>query len=276
MSSDGGCSVYGNAQVSLPNSGIANASSIRTGTVILSYNTKTGKLTPSVVVAVYQHNTTSQYTFNGNLSVDKNEIMFINGQWQPAGSAKLGDTLFDPLLNKSVEITSISAKTLQSGHTVYDFLAVPNNNFIADGYLIDKVTDTCSSTGGATYVYGLNGVATQISNLKPGQIILGYNINTKSVAPIAVSGIYPRPTNNEIIINNGQLIVDGGEYLEINGTMQNAANMKVGDTLYDPLTGLNVPVTALQVKTGKMGAFRLYDVITSPGYSFIGNGYVLT
>ncbi len=244
--------------------------------MILAYNTQTGKLTPSVVVAVYTHNTTNKYTFNGKLSVDRNEAMLINGKWAAASAAKLGDTLFDPLLNKNVTITSINVDNLQSNQTVYDFLALPSNNFIADGYLIDKVTDTCTSFAGSTYVYTISGTAMQVFDLKPGQIILGYNINTHAITPVAVSGIYPRLTNNEIIINNGSLIVDGGEQIEINGTMQNAAVIKVGDTLYNPLTGQNVTVTSLQIKTGKMGAFTLYDVITSPGYSFIGNGYVIT
>jgi hypothetical protein len=228
------------------------------------------------VVAVYTHNTTSQYIFNGNLTVDSNEVMFINGNWSKASTAKVGDYLFNPLLNKTVEITSISVSTLKSNHTVYDVLSLPSNDFIADGYLIDRVTSTCNSFAGSTFVYTLSGAAIKVSDLKPGQMILGYNNNTNTIVPVSVTSVYPRPTNNEIIINNGSLIVDGGEQMEINGTMQSASSLKIGDVLYDPLTQQNVVVTALQLKTGKIGTFTLYDVITSPGYSFIGNGYVVT
>ncbi|MCL4403256.1 hypothetical protein M1310_00735 [Candidatus Marsarchaeota archaeon] len=228
------------------------------------------------MVAVYTHNTTSQYIFNGNLTVDSNEVMFINGNWSKASTAKVGDYLFNPLLNKTVEITSISVSTLKSNHTVYDVLSLPSNDFIADGYLIDRVTSTCNSFAGSTFVYTLSGAAIKVSDLKPGQMILGYNNNTNTIVPVSVTSVYPRPTNNEIIINNGSLIVDGGEQMEINGTMQSASSLKIGDVLYDPLTQQNVVVTALQLKTGKIGTFTLYDVITSPGYSFIGNGYVVT
>lgn len=228
------------------------------------------------MVAVYTHNTTSQYIFNGNLTVDSNEVMFINGNWSKASTAKVGDYLFNPLLNKTVEITSISVSTLKSNHTVYDVLSLPSNDFIADGYLIDKETTTCNSFAGSTFVYTLSGAAIKVSDLKPGQMILGYNNNTNTIVPVSVTSVYPRPTNNEIIINNGSLIVDGGEQMEINGTMQYASSLKIGDVLYNPLTQQNVVVTALQLKTGKIGTFTLYDVITSPGYSFIGNGYVVT
>ncbi|MGC8538630.1 MAG: hypothetical protein ACP5MK_02050, partial [Candidatus Micrarchaeia archaeon] len=129
-------SVYGNATITLANGTTELASQITPGTMVLSYNLVTHKLQPSMISAVVKLTASNRYVFNGKLNVDSNEIMFINGKWQRAYQAKVGDVLFDPLTGKNITITSI--QVFNKGGTVYDFIGSPVNDYIADGYLIDK------------------------------------------------------------------------------------------------------------------------------------------
>ncbi len=119
----------------MANGTVVKASDVKVGDVQLSYNLKTGALEPSVITYVQSFITNNTYIFNGNLKVDSHETMLINGTWQKAYKAKVGDTLFNGLLGRNVTIYSI--KKLDVGGRVYDFLGSPVNDYIANGYVID-------------------------------------------------------------------------------------------------------------------------------------------
>jgi len=240
--------------------------------VILSYNPATNKLAPSVVVTVIQRKTGNQYIFNDVLPVDSGEVMLINGNWTLASNAKVGDSLFDPLTGKNVTITSITSDYGIGTQTVYDFIAAPYNNYIADGYLIDAITSTSSVSGSAAAMLA-NGSSESISQLTPGTVLIGYDTNTHQLMPTVLQQIYPRTTHQIIIINNGALTVDGGEGIYINGQLALASTLKVGDTLFEPIQNQSVTVTSIQVISG---TFTLYDTLTTPTENFIANGYLIT
>jgi hypothetical protein len=106
------------------------------GDAIMSYNFKTGKLEPSVVTDVTTFISNNTYVFNGNLRVDENEVLYINGKWMRAKNAKIGDKLYNPEYGN---VTIYSIRRIPNGGVVYDVLATPNNNYIADGYVIDRI-----------------------------------------------------------------------------------------------------------------------------------------
>ena len=168
-------SVYGDANITLANGTNVRADQIKAGAVILSYNLATHALQPSFVSGVYKLVSNNTYIFNNKLKVDSNEIMLINGIWARAYTAKVGDSLFDPLLGKSVAITNLTV--LNTGGNVYDLIGSPINNYIANGFLIDKDTtagpDTCISVTGDAIITLADGATIRVSNVTTGTMVLG-------------------------------------------------------------------------------------------------------
>ena len=227
---------------------------------------------PAVITAIYVKNVTNKYTFNKLLKVDADEIMFINGRWQRAYVAKIGDTLFDPITGQYIKITSINVTYYSNMHHVYDFVTTPFNNYIADGFLIDVKSYT-SSVSGTSVAYLANGSTIYIGDLKMGDTVLGYSLSTHELQPVVVSSVFNLTTTNEYIINNGTLVVDSGEGLYVNNRLELAQYLKVGDYLFNPFTNSNVRVNNLVIKKG---LFHLYDVITTPDDNIVVNNYLIT
>ena len=265
--------MYGSTSIALANGTYIPAGSIREGMKVLSYNPSTGKVLPSTVTYVFSLYANNTYIFNHRLKVDSLEVMYVNGTWIRAYQARVGDTLYSPLNNTYVKITNITV--LHSGGMVYDFLAAPTNNFIGNGYLIDRVTSAggagCSISGIDT-VQLANGSVIGVGSLTIGDVVEGYNNLTRQVVPTTVVGIEGIVVHQEYIINSN-LTVDANEVLMLNGHMQSAANITVGSELFDPQTGSNVRVDTLDVVSGN---FTVYDVNTAPTDDYIVNGYLIT
>ena len=270
--SDGG-SVYGNVNITLANGTTEPAQDIRPGTVIMSYNQYANALYPSIVSSVFARHTSNKYTFNNRIAVDSGEVMLIDGTWTTASNAKLGETLFDPLNNSNVRINSINITDYNNtNNTVYDFIGSPFNNYIANGYLIDVVTST-SSVSGEDLALLANYTPEAIQSLKPGTVVMGYDLQTKQLVPTVITKTYVRTGTNEYIINNGELTIDNQEGLLINNSMGVGSDLHVGDYLYDPLTGQKMVVNSLKIING---SFKLYEVLTTPTQNLLANGFVIT
>ena len=271
-SASSGGSVYGDAQILLSNASLLNASQITLGDSVMSYDLSTHTMIPAVITAIYVKNVTNKYTFNELLKVDADEIMFINGHWQRAYVAKVGDTLFNPITGQYIKITSINVTHYNNTHHVYDFVTTPLNNYVADGFLID-VKSSSSSVLGTSVAYLANGSTVLVGNLKMGDMVLGYSLSTHQIQPVMVSSVFNLTTTNEYIINNGTLVVDSCEGLYINNRLELAQYLKVGDYLFNPFTNSNVRVNNLVIKKG---VFHLYDVITTPDDNIVVNNYLIT
>ena len=208
------------------------------------------------------------------MKVDGNEIMLINGVWARAYTAKVGDYFFDPLTNGRVTITDINVTN--TGGNVYDLIGSPVNNYIANGFLIDKDTtsgsDSCISVTGDSMITLANGATETVSSVRLGTLVLGYNLLTKMLEPTVVMSTDFHNTTTEYIIN-GNLKVDAEEQLIVNGTDVHAANLKIGDHLFNPLTNQNVVVSSIKIINGN---FTLYDINTAPVDDYIVNSYLIT
>ncbi len=265
--------MYGSTSIALANGTYIPASNIREGMKVLSYNPSTGAVSPSTVTYVFSLYANNTYIFNNALKVDALEVMYINGTWTRAYQAKVGDTLYSPLNNTYVKITNITV--LHSGGMVYDFLAAPTNNFIGNGYLIDRLTSSFSggcSVSGIDTAQLANGSIIDVGSLTLGDVVEGYNNLTRQVVPTAVVSIEGTVVHQEYIINSN-LTLDANEVLMLNGRMQSAANITVGSELFNPETGSNVRVNTLDVISGN---FTVYDVNTAPADNYIVNGYLIT
>ncbi len=240
----------------------------------MSYNLQTHRLAPSVVTHVYEFNASNKYVFNNVLAVDGGEVIYINGGWTVASAAKIGDILYNPITGRNITITSINATQYPQYELkkVYDFSASPINDYIAGGALayLDSTTVSVSGESIATLA---NGNPVLVSQLSPGTVVAGYDPQTNRVVPTVIAAVLQVHSNNEYIINNGTIVVDSQEGLYVNGALELAKYLKVGDRLYDPITGQSVAVSNIDIKSGN---FTLYDVIASPTTYIIVNGYAVT
>ncbi len=263
-------SVYGSARILLSSGATVAASSVKPGMVIESYDPATGATVPSVVTGVYERTATDKYVFNNALQTDGSETMFIDGRWMLASQVKVGDSYFDPQTGLTSKITSINITNFTTPQTVYDFLGSPMDSYVADGFVLNLdgtsitgVTELALANGGQAPVYGIT----------PGTVILSYDSVLKETVPSVVTAVLPFNSTNEYVINNGALVVDAGETLYVNGKIEAADQIKVGDDLFDPISGQSVPVTSIIVLHGN---FQLYDVISSPIDNRIAGGILTT
>jgi hypothetical protein len=264
-------SIYGDTQILLADGIYENASNITPGTVILSYNLNTHKLQPSVVSDVQVLTSSNKYIFNKLLQTDSGELLFINGRWARAYTAKVGDVLFDPLTNTNVTITSL--QVLKKGGKVYDFLGTPVNNYIADGYLIDKDKTIGDSVFGNATISMANGAGIPVSSLRQGDVVMSYDIQTGRLVPSTVTSMDIVYGNQTYTIND-KLVVDGQEDLLVNGQNMLARNVRIGDSLFDPLTRQNVTVTSIVIANTTKKTF--YDINTEPIDDYVVDGYLVT
>ncbi len=248
-------------------------SKLKAGSFILSYNLQTHELQPSLVTGVYGFNATNRYIFNGLLNVDGTELMLINGKWERAYMAKVGDTLFDPITGQNITVTSINVSS--SGGKVYDVLGSPVNNYIGDGFLIDKdsvTSDSAISVFGSGLLSMASGGTEPVSTAAVGQVVLGYNMQEQKIVPTIIVGVKKIVSNNKYVIN-GNLQVDSGEDLIVNRTNLLASQLKVGDKMFDPLTNQTIIVSSIAITYGN---YTVYEIDTAPTDNFIDNGYLIS
>ncbi|OJI07317.1 MAG: hypothetical protein BK997_03290 [Candidatus Micrarchaeum sp. ARMAN-1] len=244
--------------------------------VVLSYNLRTHEDQPSVISAVSSFNATNKYTFNKNLQVDADEIMLINGTWQRAYNAKVGDTLFNAITMQDVTITSINISS--HGGKVYDFIGSPVNDYLANNFVIDKdstcelATFLCSSFLGNESIELANGTYINVANVSAGSLVMGYNFQERKNVPTVIVSIKHVHSRGMYLIN-GKLELDGGESVILaNGTNVPASSIKVGDMLYLEGHG-NTTVQSVEFINETYGT---YDINTAPTDDFAINGYVIS
>ena len=243
--------------------------------VVLSYNLKAHEDQPSVISAVSSFNATNKYTFNNDLQVDSDEIMLINGTWQRAKYAKVGDTLFNALTMRDVTITSINISN--KGGKVYDFIGSPINDYLANGFVIDKdsscdVVTLCTSFLGNESIELANGTYISVANASVGMVVMGYNFNKHENVPTIIVSKKHVHSRGMYLINN-ILELDGGESVILtNGTNIAASALKIGDKLYLEGHG-NTTVQNIKFING---TYSTYDINTAPTDDFAINGYVIS
>lgn len=110
---------------------------VQVGDMVQSYDTATGSFKADRVVAhiIHPQVNGTYLTVNGNLHVTANHPVYINGNWQDMGNAKVGDTLINDA-GKTVTITSIT-ESEPGTHDLYNLhLAGEDHNYFAEGVLV--------------------------------------------------------------------------------------------------------------------------------------------
>jgi len=108
-----------------------NIEDIRVGDMISTFeNSLSKELVSGKVVKLQQHMVPGYLVINDHLRVTPEHRMFINGKWQMAGHAQIGDTLRNAN-NEAVVITSLQKK--YSMVKVYNFEVENYHTYFADG-----------------------------------------------------------------------------------------------------------------------------------------------
>ena len=137
-------SFVGSTQVLMADGTWENIINIKSGDVIESYNVKTNKEYPNVVIDVPVYTTKVLYTINSNLTTDGFEVFYtnINGtyQWIHASNLKVGQNIMNPITGKYIKIKTISVLNSNVSVSLYDIIGASGNDYIVDGgYLADKL-----------------------------------------------------------------------------------------------------------------------------------------
>ncbi|MEM4839516.1 MAG: hypothetical protein QXX90_02305 [Candidatus Micrarchaeaceae archaeon] len=136
----GGC-ILGNDTITLYNGLYINASSLKVGEYIKSFNTINGTENIQRVTAITESNTSVIEFINGKFGLTPTDqpIYVRNATYtgwvKNPDSVKVGWYIYSPTDNSWVKVTSVTYK--YGNYKVYDIFSGGENDFIADGYLAD-------------------------------------------------------------------------------------------------------------------------------------------
>jgi hypothetical protein len=113
-----------------------------------------------------------------------------------------------------------------------------------------------------------------IESIKIGSVVLSYNPSTSKLYPNVVVARF-NYSSNTIYVINGNLSTDAYEsfYAMRNGSYSwvRASQLKIGDQIYDPLTGSDIIVESIKISHYNI-SIPVYDIIGSEGNNFIVSG----
>ncbi len=102
--------------------------------------------------------------------------------------------------------------------------------------------------------------------------MLSYDENTGKFYSNVVLNVISFNTYGKYVIN-GQIGTDAAEVFYTNNNMWTpSSQLKVGESIYDPLTNSWIPIVSIQYIPDTI---KVYDVVGSSGNNFIVNGKYL-
>ncbi len=125
----GGCFAKG-TQVLMANGSLRAIDTVKVGDYVLTRSEHDSTLKKARVTATHSAEETGYLIINGNLKVTADHIIWLNGQWQTAGSSQLGDVLVDSA-NNQVPITSLEWQ--RGKFTVYNLTVEDYHAYFAGG-----------------------------------------------------------------------------------------------------------------------------------------------
>ncbi|MEZ4087363.1 MAG: polymorphic toxin-type HINT domain-containing protein [Candidatus Gracilibacteria bacterium] len=129
----GGCFIAG-TQILMADGSTKSIEDIQSGDAILTRaEARDGRLVAGKVVKTVEHDINEYLLINNHLGVTKEHIIFLNGQWQLAGKAKLGDTLLD---QNGTPVVINSIETIHESRKVYNFEVENYHTYFADGIYV--------------------------------------------------------------------------------------------------------------------------------------------
>lgn len=130
----GGCFTAG-TQILLASGQTKSIEAIRAGDQILTFKDPTSReLVPAIVQGISSHEVDDFLVINQTLEVTSEHKIFLNGNWDFAGFAKIGDTL--TLINGQTQIIRSIIHQLAPHTLVYNIIVGTYHTYFADGYFV--------------------------------------------------------------------------------------------------------------------------------------------
>jgi uncharacterized protein YfaS (alpha-2-macroglobulin family) len=159
----GGC-FLGGTKITMADHSTKNIEDLKIGDQVLTFTDETAKsYAAEKVTATISHEVNEYLVINDKLKITPIHRVFLNGQWQMIGNAKVGDWLLDETGAK-VKIEKIEDK--RGLFKVYNLTVEPYHTFFAEGFYVhNQKGDSPRSLFVDTAVFldlnsGANGVAT--------------------------------------------------------------------------------------------------------------------
>ena len=143
---------------------------------------------------------------------------------------KVGDVLITEEGEESIK-TLEKRKTRPADEIVYDLKLDGDNTYIADGYVVHNCEGGCFNQN--TKILLANGYYKTIKDIKIGDLVLSYDIESNEFKPDRVIKIFgPKIIPQYYLINN-QLMVGQNHPIIVNGEWKLSEDIKKGDMLLD-------------------------------------------
>ncbi len=129
----GGCFVAGTT-ILMADGTLKSIEDVMVGDVISTFeNPQNGRLINDKVTRTFRHVVDEYLTINGSLNVTPIHRIYLNGTWQTASQARIGDKL----INKDGEAVVIDSITHHTGqYVVYNLTTATTHTFIAEGIYV--------------------------------------------------------------------------------------------------------------------------------------------
>jgi hypothetical protein len=129
----GGC-FLGGTKITLADHSTKNIEDLKIGDEVLTFTDETAKsYAPEKVTQTFAHEVNEYLVINDKLKITPIHRVFLNGQWQMIGAAKVGDWLLGENGEK-IKITKIEDK--RGTFKVYNLTVEPYHTFFAEGFYV--------------------------------------------------------------------------------------------------------------------------------------------
>ncbi|MEM3820118.1 MAG: Hint domain-containing protein [Candidatus Micrarchaeaceae archaeon] len=115
-----------------------------------------------------------------------------------------------------------------------------------------------------------NGKKVPIDAIKPGDIVLSYNVQTHSFFPNVITAVLKYNVSQLYVINYN-VTTDANELFYTKNGWVAASNLRVGDTVLNPITNAYIEISSIAV-VSRQGV--VYDLIGASSNNFIADGYL--
>jgi len=137
-----------NTKVSLPNGETKTICELKIGDHVLSYSVHAQSKSVCRITEIYKGNERHILIINNNLSVTPTNLLYVNGNWQPAKKLKIGDILIEEN-GELVEVVSIDEK--DGPIEVYNLYLSEDISFFTEGILVGQVKKDNSSVSNKNF-----------------------------------------------------------------------------------------------------------------------------
>jgi len=129
----GGC-FLGGTKITMADRSVKNIEDIKVGDQVLTFTDETAKsYAVEKVTQTFTHQVGEYLIINDKLKITPIHRVFLNGQWQMIGQAKIGDWLLD---EKGAKVRIEKIEDKRGIFKVYNLTVVPYHTFFADGIYV--------------------------------------------------------------------------------------------------------------------------------------------